>query len=144
MATDVQRPPEQSLNSLVGGIVSDFQTLLKQQLQLARKEIETDLVRARKAATLGAIGAMLCLLGGIALSSTLALLLYATLSPGVEPGRFPLWGCYGLVGLILTAAGGVVCFLGMRKVEKLSPLLERSTQALEENLEWKKATSNRS
>jgi len=144
MATDVQKPPEQSMNSLVGGIVSDFQTLLKQQLQLTRKEIETDLVKARKAATVGAIGAMLCLLGGFALSIMLALLLYSTLSPGVEPGRFPLWGCFGLVGLILTAVGGVVSFLGVRRVEKLSPLLERSTQALEENFEWKKATPNRS
>jgi hypothetical protein len=145
MATDVQRPPEQSLNSLVGGIVSDVQTLLKQQLQLTRKEIQTDLVKARQAATMGAIGAMLCVMGGIILSIMLALLLHWSLSPaGIDLGRIPLWGCFGLVGVLLMAGGGIVCFLGMQRADKIGPLLERSTQALEENLEWKTATSNRS
>jgi len=146
MATDVQTPPEQSLNSLVGGIVSDIQTLLKQQLQLTRKEIQTDLVKARQAATMGALGVMLCLLGGFILSITLALLLHWSLSPvQYDSARIPLWGCFGLVGILLTAGGGIVCFLGMQRAEKMGPLLERSTQALEENLEWKtQATPNRS
>lgn len=146
MATEVQRPAEQSLNSLVGGIVSDVQTLLKQQLQLTRKEIQTDLVKARQAATMGAIGAILGTLGGFILSVALALLVHWSTGPAnMDPARIPLWGCFGLVGLVLTAAGGIVCFLGVRRVEKMGPLLERSTQALEENLEWTtKATSNRS
>jgi hypothetical protein len=146
MATDVQRPPEQSLNSLVGGIVSDFQTLLKQQLQLTRKEIETDLVKARKAATIGAIGATLGVLGGFCLSIALALLLHWAIYPvRVDLAPIPLWGCFGLVGVLLAAAGGTICFLGVRKAENMGPLLERSTQALEENLEWtKKATPSRS
>jgi len=146
MATDVQRPPDQSLNSLVGGIVSDIQTLMKQQFQLTRKEIQSDLVKARQAATMGAIGATLCMLGGIILSAALALLLHWSLSPSpADPARIPLWGCFGLVGLLLTASGGLVCFLGFQRAEKMGPLLERSTQALEENLEWKtKPTTNRS
>jgi len=145
MATDVQRPPEQSLNSLVGGIVSDLQTLLKQQLQLTRKEIQTDLVKARQAATMGAIGMALCVMGGFILAIMLALLLHWSFSPvPYDSGRIPLWGCFGLVGVLLTAAGGIVCFLGVQRAEKMGPLLERSAQALEENLEWNKATSNRS
>jgi len=145
MATDVQRPPEQSLNSLVGGIVSDIQTLLKQQLQLTRTEIQTDLVKARKAATLGAVGMALGGLGVLLLAIMLALLLHWSLSPvPYDSARIPLWGCFGLVGILLTASGGIVCFLGVQRVEKMGPLLERSTEALEENLEWKTATSNRS
>lgn len=145
MAIDVQRPPEQSLNTLVGGIVSDIQTLLKQQLQLTRKEIQTDLVKARRAATLAAIGGMLAGLGLLILCVALALLLHWSVSPaGVDAGRIPLWGCFGLVGILSTAGGAIVCCLAMRRADNIGPLLERSTQALEENLEWNQtATTNR-
>jgi len=146
MATDVQRPPEQSMNGLVGGIIGDIQTLMKQQWQLTRKEIQSDLVKARQAATLGAIGATLCMMGGLLLCTALALLLHWSLSPSsADLATIPLWGCFGLVGLLLTAGGTIVCFLGVQRAEKMSPLLERSAQALEENLEWTtKATSNKS
>jgi hypothetical protein len=146
MATDVQRPPEQSLNVLVGGIIGDIQTLMKQQWQLTRKEIQSDLVKARQAATMGAIGATLCMMGGLLLCAALALLLHWSLSPSqADPARIPLWGCFGLVGLLLAVGGSIVCFLSIQQAEKMSPLLEQSTQALEENLEWTtKATSNRS
>jgi hypothetical protein len=147
MATDVQRPPEQSLNSLVGGIVSDIQTLLKQQLQLTRKEIQSDLIKARKAATMGAIGLTLAGMGVFVLSLALALLLYWVVSPAnSDPARIPLWGCFGIVSLAFIVSGGIVSFFGMQKAEEIGPLLGRSTQALEENLEWttKPSTTNRS
>jgi len=145
MAIDVQQPPDQSFNTLVGGIVSDVQTLLKQQLQLTRKEIQTDLVKARKAATMAALGGMLGGLGVLILCLALALFIYWSGCPAdADPGRIPLWGCFALVGIPLTAVGAALCGLVMRKAENMSPLLERSTQALEENLEWKStATTNR-
>jgi hypothetical protein len=142
MATDVQRPPEQSLNTLVGGIVNDVQTLLKQQFQLTRKEIQSDLTKARKAATQAAIGGVLTWLGALILSLALALLIHWSVSPaGVDPGRIPLWGCFALVGAPLTAVGVILCGLVMRRAENMGPLLERSTQALEDNLEWKSTTT---
>lgn len=146
MAIDVQRSSDQSLNTLVGGIVSDVQTLLKQQLQLTRKEIQSDLVKARKAATLAAIGGALTGLGALILCLSLAFLLYWLVLPaGSDPARIPLWGCFALVGIPLAAIGATMCGLVIRKAENMGPLLERSTQALEENLEWKSTspTTNR-
>lgn len=146
MAIDMQRPPEQSLNTLVGGIVSDVQSLLKQQLQLTRKEIQSDLVKARKAATLAAIGGVMTGLGVLLLCLTLVFWIHWAVSPaGVDPGRIPLWGCFGLVAVPLTAIGAALCSLVLRRAENMGPLLERSTKALEENLEWKStATTSRS
>jgi hypothetical protein len=147
MAIDVQKPPEQSLNSLVGGIVGDLQTLVKQQLALTRKEIQSDLIKARKAATMGAIGLSLAGMGVFLLFTALALLLYWFMSPAnMDPARIPLWGCFGIVSLVLIVIGGAVSFFGVQKAEEIGPLLGRSTQALEENLEWttKPSTTNRS
>ena len=50
MATEVQNQSEQSVAALVGGIVGDVQDLIKQQLELTRKEIEADLRKTREAA----------------------------------------------------------------------------------------------
>jgi len=145
MAIDLEPPPEQqSMPTLLGGIVNDLQTLLKQQFQLTRKEIHSDLVKARKAAIFGAIGGALCGLGALILSLTLALAIHWSVSPaGMDKGSIPLWGCFALVGVPLMACGATMCGLCMKKAESMTPLLEKSTQALEENLEWtSKATTN--
>jgi uncharacterized membrane protein YqjE len=147
MAIDMQRAPDQqSLNALVGGIVSDVQTLLKQQLQLTRKELQSDLAKTARAAILAAIGTVLTGFGIMILCVMLALLIHWSVSPpNIDQGRIPLWGCFALVGVALTAVGGSLCWVVVRRAETSGSLLERSTKALEENLEWKSTTtSNRS
>jgi len=144
MAIDMQRTPDQqSLNSLVGGIVGDVQTLLKQQFQLTRKELQSDMHKAARAAAIAAIGGVLTALGAVIVCATLALLIHWSVSPaGIDPGRIPLWGCFALVGVPLTLVGISMCWIVVRRAENMGPLLERSTKALEENLEWKSTTTS--
>jgi hypothetical protein len=117
---------------------------VKQQFQLTRKVIQSDLAKARKAVALGAIGGVLCGLGAIVLCISASLLIYwAGLPANADPGRIPLWACFALVGVPLTAVGATMCGMLVKKAENMGPLLEKSTQALEENLEWtSKAITN--
>jgi len=144
MAIDMQRAPEQqSLNSLVGGIVSDVQTLLKQQFQLTRKELQSDLTKTARAAAIAVTGGALTIIGTIILCVGFALLIHWSVSPaGIDPGRIPLWGCFVLVSVPLIAAGVSLCWVVVRRAENSGSLLERSTKALEENLEWKSTTTS--
>src|SRR5881394_4079841 len=110
MATEVQNHSEQSMASLVGGIVGDVQDLIKQQLALTRKEIEADLRKTREAATLLAVGIGTALFGLFAFCLMLAHVIHYLATPAAlrvtaEPAAVPLWGCYGIVALLLLGGG---------------------------------------
>jgi Na+/proline symporter len=141
MATEVQNRSEQSMTSLVSGIVGDVQDLIKQQLALTRKEIEADLRKTRDAATLLAVGIGLALFGCFALCLMLAHLLHYLTTPAAlrataEPAAIPLWGCYCIVTAVLLGVGGALAFAGKKKFDSFNPLPDESAQALKENIEW--------
>jgi hypothetical protein len=137
MSTEVQNRSDQSLASLVGGIVSDVQDLVKHQLQLTRKEIEEDVRKAGEGAALFGTGLGVLFLGGVELCLMLAHLLHwSTAPPGTDPASFPLWACHGVVGAILFIFGWSVVCAGKKKLQAVAPPLDQSAQALKENVEW--------
>jgi len=142
MATEVQNHPEQqSLTSLVSGIVTDFQDLVKQQLQLTRREIEADLRKTREAASLWALGLGVVLLGAITLCLMLAHLIHwlalpATAAAAYDPASIPLWACYLIVSAVLLGSGLCLVLAGKKKMEAVHPLDNPATQALKENVQW--------
>ena len=145
MATEVQNHSEPSVTSLVGGIVSDFQDLIKQQLRLTRQEIEADLRKTKETVSLLAVGAILCLLGAFTSCLMLAHLIHWLATPAtavaVDPATLPLWGCFGLVAAALWLAGGYMLLSAKKKVDEASSPLHDTAQGLKENLEWKTKAS---
>jgi len=127
--------------SLVGGIVSDVQDLIKQQLELTKKEIEADLRKTRDAASLLFLGIGMALFGCFAVCLMLAHLIHQLTTPAnlqalQDPAAIPLWGCYGIVAAILLIGGGALAFAGKKKFDSFNPLPDESAQALKENIEW--------
>jgi hypothetical protein len=112
----------------VTGIVNDVRELVNQQLSLFRAEMVSDLRKTRNAAIPLAIGAVVLLLGVVLLAVTLAQLLYYATA-------WPLWVCYGVVGLVLAIVGGALVYLGKKKFDSFTPLPVESTEALKENIE---------
>jgi len=138
MATEVQHPPtDQSLSSLVTGIVSDFQDLIKQQLQLTRKEIEADLRKTREAASLWVAGLVTLLLGGFTGCLMLAHLIHWLASPApADPAAVPLWACFLIVFAVLGTAGWFLILAGSKKIQSVHPLESPASEALKENVQW--------
>jgi len=142
MATEVHNHTEQqSLTSLVTGIVSDFQDLVKQQLQLTRREIEADLRKTREAASLWALGLGVLFLGAIVLCLMLVHLIHwlaipATAAGLADPASLPLWACYLIVGAVLAGSGIGLVLAGKKKLDAVHPLDNPATQALKENVQW--------
>jgi len=130
MATDLQTGSEQSMSSLLTGIVSDAQTLFKQQMALFKQEVKEDVRKTGQATVAILCGAITMFLGAFLLCMMAAhLLQYLT--------HWELWACYGLVGLAITALGGLMAYLGREKFKTFNPLPDESLAALQENLEWK-------
>jgi cytochrome bd-type quinol oxidase subunit 1 len=137
MATEVQNSSDQSFASLVGEIVRDVQDLVKQQLQLSRREIEDDLRKSAEAASVFSLGAGICFLGAMSLCLALALWLHWLTSPhGTDPASFPLWACFAVVGGVLGLVGWEVAYAGRRKFQTINPLNNPATEALKENVQW--------
>jgi hypothetical protein len=130
IANDDPSPPDRSITTLVSGIIADAQHLIQQQLAMFRQEIRDDLRKTRDAAVALAAGAGITLLGSVLLVLMLPLLLNWT-AP-----ELPLWACFGIVGGVLAALGGVLVYAGVKKFESFNPLSDKSIEAFKENLKW--------
>ena len=119
-----------SATQLVGGIITDAQELVKQQLALLRHEVKEDFRKAEEAGSFLVWG----LGGALAGSIVLCLMLVHLLSWAVP--ELPGWVCYGIVGAPTAALGGALFFAGIHKFRSLNPLPDQSVQALKENYQW--------
>ena len=122
--------PEPAMTALVAGAIDDVQELLKQQLALFKHEVRQDVRKARDASISLAFGGVILLVGGVLLALTGVHLLQA-LAPAL-----PLWACYAIVGVLVTATGGAFIYSGKKQVESFQILPEESLQSLKENFQW--------
>jgi hypothetical protein len=141
MATEVQNPNEQSVTTLVGGIVHDLQDLIKQQVQLTRQEIGEDFRKLREAASLLVVGLMLIIPGVLTLCLMLAHLIhwlaYRPDRPDqADPSYIPLWVCYLIASAVFLIVGGALAYLGKQRMDAIRVAPE-TTRALQENMEWR-------
>ena len=136
MATSVQNPSDQSMVSLVSGIVDDVQDLITQQIKLTRAEIQDDLRKAGGIALILAAGAGVLLLGAILACLMLVYLLHWLLAPaGADSALLPLWACFGIIGATLGVLGAALIAAGKKKYEATSLLPEKAAIAFKENVE---------
>jgi len=120
----------QSLTHLVSGIVTDTQELMKQQWQLLRHEVREDVRKTKEASAALVLGAALVAAGSLLLCHLLVYFV-SWLMP-----TWPLWVCFGIVGLPIVLVGIALLFAAFNKLKSLNPLPDESAQALKENVRW--------
>lgn len=128
---------EPNVATLVGGIVEDLQTLVRQQLLLTRREVERDVREGSKALGKLLVGAAVGFLGAIALTFSAAHLLHwATAPAGFDPARVPLWASFGLVGIALTTVGCFASRAGLLRLGAVQPLQTEAEEAWKGSAPW--------
>lgn len=125
-AAEQQKP----ITELVSGILSDAQTLIKQQVVMLRSEFKEDMQRTKDAAKYFSLGAGLVSVGGLFLLVA-AVYLLNHLFPGL-----PLAACWGIVGGLLVVGGLLAVYAGKRLFDRFNPLPDKTAHALQENLTW--------
>ncbi len=130
MAPHMETANSPGLTPLISGIISDAQTLVRQQLTLFQSEVKKDLTKSKDAAVPLAIGLMVALLAGVFLLLTVAHFL-VWLWPA-----FPLFAAYGIVGVITAIVGASLVLTGKSKFDAFTPIPEKSVEGLKENLQW--------
>jgi len=129
MENQLHAGPEPSMTSLVTGIITDAQDLIKQQLDLVKHEIRDDVRKAKEAAASLALGLGIAAVGGILFCTTFVYLLHEELG-------LRLWASFAFVGGVMLVVGLVLTYLGKKQIDTINPLQEESAQALKENVQW--------
>jgi hypothetical protein len=133
VATDVQTPQEPNVSTLVAGIVSDAQRLVRQEIALAKTETRQELNKARQMVLDFAAGGVVTFLGVISLMfGVVHLLHWAT--GGVDPAAVPLWAWFLIVGAVIGFLGGALLFLGVNKAGQIQVPPPQTTDSLKEIL----------
>ena len=118
-----------SMASLLGGIVSDIQTLIRQEVALARSEIQREWDKAKTAAGAMAAGSAVLALGGILLCLAVVYVLN-------EVANLPLWASYLIVGGVLAVLGAVLFYTGRNKANQVNVIPPQTAETMRENVEW--------
>jgi uncharacterized membrane protein YqjE len=119
-----------SITQLVGDIVSDVQTLLRQELQLAKTEIRQEWEKTKTAAGSMAAGAGLLTVAGLLMSFAAVYALWA-----VAPG-LPLWACFAVMGVALGFIGGILVATGRNQAAEVSIIPPQTAESLKEDVQW--------
>jgi hypothetical protein len=99
MPGNVQRIPKPTLLSLLRGIVDDAKQLIIGQYEFRKYQTLRQIAKAKVVAIWTGVGIAFAGIGTILITLMVVHLLHDILN-------LPLWGSYGIVGLILIIAGG--------------------------------------
>lgn len=109
MARDAQEMPKPTLLSLVRGIIDDAKQLVIGHYEFRKYQTLREVSKAKTAAIWIATGIALAGIGIVLVALMLVHLLDAV-------SNIPLWGCYGIVGIIILALGGGFLYAGKNRL----------------------------
>ena len=121
--------PDTSIGSLLKGIVTDVQALIREEIALARVELTEQAVAARTSALrfAAAAGALAC---------ACALLLVALALGLADALQWPSWAGFAVVGGSLGLISLVLYLSARRRLYAITMVPEETVTTLKENSAW--------
>lgn len=120
---------EPSLAQLVSELVSDAKQLLRQEVALAKHEIQEEVRKTKIAVVSLGTGIAIAALGGLLLIIMLVHLLNALTD-------LPLWACYGIVGGMCALVGVVLLYTGKKQMARIDMVPQQTVETMRENVRW--------
>jgi hypothetical protein len=117
-----------SVSELFGELTQDLALLVRQEAQLARTEMQTKLARLTQDLVSLAAGGIVLLIGALALTAALVLLL-------VDPVGLAPWLAALLVGVALAGSGGLLLRRGLRDLRRIDPTPRRTVESIKEDIQ---------
>jgi protein-S-isoprenylcysteine O-methyltransferase Ste14 len=129
MADRIPTDTSPSMASLLGGIAGDLQTLIRQEVALAKAEILREWDKAKTAAGAMAAGAAVLALGGLFLCLCVVAVLH-------EAVGLPWWASFLIVGGVFTGLGAVLFFMGRNQAARVNVIPPQTAETMKENVQW--------
>ncbi|MCI0455759.1 MAG: phage holin family protein [Gemmataceae bacterium] len=125
----LETPP--SMATLVGGIVNDAQQLIRQEMLLARREVQQELDKTKTAAVSFGTAVAVLTLGALLLCFMLVYVLH-------EAAGLPLWGSFAVVGGVFAILGGILLAVAKNQASDISLVPRQTVETMRENVQWLK------
>ena len=120
---------QDSVGSLVRGILNDIRTLIRDEIALARVEMREQAGRAKTAAFMLGMAVTALAFGGAFLLVAIALGIAYLLG-------WPAWTGFLILAVVLGIGGYVTLSSSRKKLASLRPMPEETVTTLKENSEW--------
>jgi uncharacterized membrane protein YqjE len=120
---------QESIGTLLRGILDDLRTLIREEIALARVEMREQAGRARAAAMSFGIAAAALAFGGVFLLVAIALGIATLLG-------WPAWTGFMIVALLLCVGGFVTLSTARKQLASLHAMPAETVTTLKENSEW--------
>ncbi len=132
MSNDVQPPKaERSLGELLGELMREVTTLIRQEMTLAKAEMSDKVSRVSKDLISLAAGGAVAYLGGLVLLGALVAFLH-------EVVNLPVWLSALLVGLVVVGIGGFLVKKGLDALKREDLTPRQTLETLKEDAKWAK------
>jgi uncharacterized membrane protein YqjE len=127
--TDPTKPkqPDKSLGDLFGELSSEFNDLLRTQVELAKVEVRNE---ARKA------GRTAAMFGAAAISAYMALLLLSFAVAWALENVMDAGLAFLIVGAIYAIAAAVLFLRGRARAKEMKVVPEQTVQSVKEDVQW--------
>jgi hypothetical protein len=119
---------ERSVGELFGQLTQDLSLLVRQETQLAKTEIQEKISRASRDLAALAAGGIVALVGGLAITAAIILLL-------IDPIGLAPWLAALLVGAVLAIGGYVMLNKGLRDLKAVDPAPRRTVESVKEDIQ---------
>lgn len=123
-----------SLGDIVGDIARDLNTLVRQELDLAKTEAKQEAARAGKGAGL---------LAGAGVAGNLALVFLSLLLMFLLDNVMDIEWAALIVTLLWAIVAAVLASTGRKELKKVDPKLETTQRTLKEDAQWAKEQKNK-
>jgi hypothetical protein len=125
-------PGERSVSDLLQDAVRHLQEIVRSEVRLAKAEITQDAKRALSAGAWVGAGAVLGL--------SACIFLLWTVTYGLAT-IMPLWAATLVVALMLSGLSAALVMSGLRRIQHVQPIPERTIASIKENIEWLKPST---
>jgi uncharacterized integral membrane protein len=117
----------ESLGDLIGELASQSASLVRDEVALARQELQHKLKTVQLAASVIAVGAFIALIAALALCAAVIIALAEYVGS---------WQSALIVGLVLGMTAGIIILIGVSRFKRTNLRPEQTIETLEENKEW--------
>jgi hypothetical protein len=119
----------ESIGGLMRGILADLRTLIREEIALARVELNEQVGRARGAAIAFGVTAIALLLGAI-------FLLAAAATALADVMNWPSWTVFLGLAILLSAVGFVMLSSGRKQLHEMTSAPVETVTTMKENAAW--------
>jgi hypothetical protein len=118
-----------TFGDVVEDLLRNLQEIVRAEVRLAKSEIQKEAEKARVAAALIGVGAVLGL-------SALAMVLVAAVAALAE--IMPVWAAALVMGVVLVAGAGVLLSMGIKRLRDVNAVPQRTMDHLKGDIQWVK------